>query len=297
MIEVQTLSVLMWVVLAAWAVTAAIILVEFQWRKRRGARAADLMERLTGSDSSGTDTLPELSRSEFQDLVSAGLPQTVEVAVAQELRAHEGDDRLLAIATGDESASPEKRIQALQILVSGRHPEMYSVMAEALRDSQEEVAAVALRLLRELDDEPAARTLVDALADGACSASRVAAALDLMTVERAGLLGVLLQHASPTVRFWGLQLAGRTNAAAWSEQIRTLVIDREPIVRRAAVEAIGRLGLPEDRPLLLARLFDPSPMVRVHAARAATAFADGNVADALVKLLSDREWKMPPSPI
>jgi hypothetical protein len=56
------------------------------------------------------------------------------------------------------------------------------------------------------------------------------------------------------------------------------------------VEAIGRLGSTEDRRLVLARFFDPSPMVRVHAARASVAFADVSVADALARLLSDREW-------
>jgi hypothetical protein len=62
-------------------------------------------------------------------------------------------------------------------------------------------------------------------------------------------------------------------------------------VRRAAVEALGRLGSIDDRALLLARFYDPAPMVRVHAARAAaTALIGGSAAEALVQLLSDREW-------
>jgi HEAT repeat protein len=290
MIPPHILSLAMWSVMTLWAATAVGVLLEFRRHRRKGARAADLMQQLTAGGSPTSDQLPDLTRSEFQDLVLKGLPHTVEVAIAQELRWRAGDEALLTLATGGTRAPLDERINALQVMASGLHPQRYRVLAAALRSEPAELAAVALRLLRELDDDEAARTLVDALAEGVYSASRVAAALERMTAERASLLGPLLLHSSTTMRFWGLRLAGRTGASRWIGDVRESLTDREPIVRRAAVEAIGRLGSVDDEAAVLARFLDSSPMVRVHAARASVAFGNGTVAEALVKLLTDRQW-------
>lgn len=289
MISPHVLVVLMWSVIATWALTVVIIVVEFQARKRRSARAEGLVQQLT-SGAVMPGAVRRLTRSEFQGLVHAGLPPQMEVALAEGLRSQHGDERLLALATGAARGSLDERIEALQVVVSGRHPHMYGALAGALRAQEGEIAAMGLRLLRSLDTGEAARVLVDALADGAYSGSRIAAALDLMTTDKRGLLLPLLQHESQTVRFWGLLLAGRTRASEWVSVVRTLVLDRSPMVRRAAVEALGRLGMADDRQHVVGRFMDPSAMVRVHAARAAAAFPDAAVADALVKLLSDREW-------
>jgi hypothetical protein len=136
---------------------------------------------------------------------------------------------------------------------------MYRVLAEALRSPETELATVALRLLRALNDEQSASVLVGALAANAHAPSRLAAALNRMTVSYSPLLGPLLQHESQTVRFWAVLLAGRTGASQWTWMIRMMLTAREPMVRRAAVEAIGRIGSSDDRRLVLARFFDPSP--------------------------------------
>ncbi len=290
MISNEVLTLVTWLVIAAWTGTVVVILAEFQSRKRHDARSAQLLDQLTASTLFAADSLPEVSRSEFQELVLAGLSESAQVALAQELRTHGGDAALLALVSGDKRGSIDERIEALQIIVSGRHPEMYTVLAAALRSSQPELASVALRLLRALNDQPSANVLIGALEDDAHAASRIAAALNRMTVDYGPLLGSLLQHESQTVRFWALVLVGRTRSTQWLWTIRKMLTAREPQVRRAAVEAIGRLGSPDDRRLVLARFFDPSPMVRVHAARASVAFADVSVADALARLLSDREW-------
>lgn len=290
MISNEVLTLVTWLVIAAWTGTVVVILAEFQSKKRHDARSAHLLDQLTASTLFAADSLPEVSRSEFQELVLAGLSESAQVALAQELRTHGGDAALLALVSGDKRGSIDERIEALQIIVSGRHPEMYTVLAAALRSSQPELASVALRLLRALNDQPSANVLIGALEDDAHAASRIAAALNRMTVDYGPLLGSLLQHESQTVRFWALVLVGRTRSTQWLWTIRKMLTAREPQVRRAAVEAIGRLGSPDDRRLVLARFFDPSPMVRVHAARASVAFADVSVADALARLLSDREW-------
>jgi HEAT repeat protein len=289
-ISTELLAIVMWLVIGAWLGTAVIIVVEFQSRTRQDARAADLLERLTASTLGDAESLPDVSPTEFQELVLAGLSDEAQVALATDLRTQGGDAVLLALVSGEKRASIDERIEALQILVSGRHPQMYTVLAAALRSPQPELATIALRLLRALNDEPSARLLIAALADDAHPASRVAAALNRMTVDYGALAGPLLLHESATVRFWALLLVGRIGASQWTSTVRNMLTAREPMVRRAAVEALGRLGSADDRHAIVECFFDPVPMVRVHAARASVAFADPTVADALTKLLGDREW-------
>jgi HEAT repeat protein len=286
----EVLTLVMWLVIALWLGTVAIIIVEFHARNRHDARSATLMEQLTASALMTAEALPDVSRSEFQELVLAGLPDSAQIALAQELRSQGGDEALVGLVTGAKRGSIDERIEALQIIVSGRHPDMYRILGEALHSSHAELANVALRLLRALNDQQAAHVLIDALGAGAGSASRIAAALNRLTVSYGAFLGPLLEHESPTVRFWAVLLVGRTGASQWATGVRRLITDREPMVRRAAVESLGRIGSSDDRRHVLGRFFDPSAMVRVHAARAAVAYADTAVADAVARLLSDREW-------
>jgi HEAT repeat protein len=290
-ISTEVLAIIMWVVIAAWLATAVIRAVEFHMRRRQEARSASLFDQLTTTSALlAAESLPEVSPTEFQELVLAGLPEGAQVALAQELRTQGGDETLLALVSGQKRGSIDERIEALQILVSGRHPDMYRVLADALRSPQPELANIALRLLRALNDQQSANMLVEALQAGTGSGSRIAAALNRMTTPYGAFLGPLLLDENPSVRFWGLLLVGRTGASQWIASVRRLTTDREPTVRRAAVEALGRIGSSDDKSYVIARLLDPVPMVRVHGARAAVPFADAAVASAVARLLGDREW-------
>jgi HEAT repeat protein len=289
MISPHHLTVVMWTVVAGWAATTVLMLLDFEIRSRRYARASGLVTRLTADRAAGR-TLPELTLSQFQALVHQGLPRRVETALAAQVRAHEGDALLLALANGSQRAPIDDRLQALQVLASSRHPEAHAALSAALRSSQPEVAAMALRLLRGLDDERAVEVLAAALAAGAASPSRIAAAIDRMTADRGPYLGPLLRHQSQTVRFWSLLLVGRAGASPWIGDVRRLTTDPSAQVRRAAIEALGRIANPADHGRVLACLADPVPMVRVHAARAAASFAGAMMSRGLARLLSDREW-------
>jgi len=132
--------------------------------------------------------------------------------------------------------------------------------------------------------------LVAVLRDEGYSRARVAAALDAMTVSRADLLEPLFHASDPIARFWAARLAARIGATQWADTIRVMATDPQPSVRRAALEALGVLGTPQDRALLLACFTDAVPFVRTHAARAVAAFGDADVATRLAGLLSDRQW-------
>jgi HEAT repeat protein len=111
-----------------------------------------------------------------------------------------------------------------------------------------------------------------------------------MSVARADLLRTLFDATEPDVLFWAAKLAGRLKALEWTSRVRQLALEREPLVRRAAVEALGSIGDITDRALLLYSMSDPLPFVRAHAARASVRFADADAVDALVGLLVDRHW-------
>jgi HEAT repeat protein len=232
----------------------------------------------------------QLSPSDFQDLVAAGLPRHVQAAVAREVGTREGAERLRRVAEGTEAASVWDRINALHVLAAGKGAGAYRALEASLRSGHPVLAATATRLLRELNDERAAGLLASALADGVFSRSRLASALERMTVNRADILPLLVRHKDAAVRAWGARLAGTLNARNAAPEVRALVSDNDAVVRRAAVEALGRIGDPSDRALLRGCFEDPSPMVRAHAARAAVSFGDPFTANALAGLLADREW-------
>src|SRR5436190_694446 len=152
------------------------------------------------------------------------------------------------------------------------------------------LGAASIRILAKIDTRQSAALLINALRDGVYSRSRIAAAIDMMSVARADLLKTLFDASEPEVLFWAAKLAGRLKALEWTSRVRQLGLDTEPLVRRAAVEALGPLGDVTDRALLVYSMSDPLPFVRAHAARASVRFANADVVDALVGLLVDRHW-------
>ena len=297
-LDADALDRILLVVAVGWAIVALVALVGRTRRVQQIQRVASFQRELDAFRGSPVEPRGEgfnrharrLTAADFQALQFRGLPKDLAPTVAQELRARAGDARLRRMAEGADASSIWTRIEALEILVSSGDEQRYALLDRALRSGSRSLATSAARLLTRLNDREAAVVLVTALRDGVFAPSRLASSFDRMLRPPADVLGLLLDGEQPAARFWGARLAGRLMAREWAPKVRTLADDADPIVRRAAAEALGVIGDASDRPRLIARFRDPAPMVRVHAARASAAFANEAVADALTELLADREW-------
>ncbi len=283
---------------AGWALVTVIAVVVRTRRVRQMRRVASVQRELEAYRESPTGPSAEFGRlarqltiTEFHELEFQNLPEELGATVAQALRARAGAERIRRLAAGEDNASVWTRIAALEVLVSSDlDDQMYALLDQSLRSGSRSLGTSAVRLLTRLNDRRAAVILVAALRDGVFAPSRLAAALDRMHNAPADALAPLLDGEQPAARFWGARLAGRLGAREWAARVRELASDADPLVRRAAVEALGIIGDSTDRELLLAHFADPAPMVRLHAARASAAFGNEAVADALTELLADREW-------
>jgi len=297
-LDADALDRILLAVAAGWAIVALVALVGRTRRVQQIRRVASFQRELHAFRGSPDGPRGEafsrharrLNAADFRELEFQGLPKDLAPAVAQTLRARAGEARVRRLAAGEDAASVWTRIAALEILVASGDAQMYPLLDRGLRSGSRSLATSAMRLLARLDDRPAAVILVTALRDGVFAPSRLASAFDRLVRPPADVLALLLDAEQPAARFWGARLAGRLGAREFAAKVRALAADANPIVRRAAVEALGVIGNPSDRPLLVAHFRDPVPMVRVHAARASAAFANEAVADALTELLADREW-------
>jgi HEAT repeat protein len=279
---------------ALWAAVAVFVLIDRARHDAHERRLDAARDDLARSNPSLEEHAQQVSRrigtADFQQLALEGLPHAVEIALARQVSLRAGGDRIRRQADGGDGVGMWKRIAALQVLASSGTSDAYPALDRALRSGSAPLAAAAIRMLTTLSGREAAVVLIKAVRDGAYSRARLAAAIDRLPALRADLLAPLFESIEPQARFWGVRLAGRFQAREWTPAIRRLANDGSPLVRRAVVEALSALGDAADRDLLLARLVDPVPFVRAHAARASATFTDQDTVMALVNLLSDQHW-------
>jgi hypothetical protein len=280
----------LYVVAFVWLKLMLWIAADRYGHERRIRRMAALKQRLHRSspgDASALRTIvSELTIAQLDAVILEGLPPAMEIAVATAM--HERSAELLRDARG--AGSVWQRISAVRILAAARSDRRYELLDKMLRSGTPVLGAASIRILAKIDTRQSADLLIKALRAGVYSRSRIAAAIDTMSVSRADLLETLFDGAEPEVLFWAVKLAGRLNAREWTSRVRQLAMEENPLVRRAAVEALGSLGDATDLTLLVRRMSDPLPFVRAHAARAGVRFADPETIDALVALLADRHW-------
>ena len=275
----------------AWFALGALIIIERAMHDRWLRKLERLRDRLIdSSDSSLAQTTADVSAAQFEQLVLEGLPRHVERATAQALLEGTRRNVVVQIASGRRPADVWARIRAAQVLASARTGIVYYILDGMLRTGDPRLAPAALRLFVQLDDRRSADLLIRALADGVYARSRVAAAFNALSVDRADALAPLFDSDEAIVRYWAARLALFLRAHLWIDRLRQLAGDRDHLVRRAAVEAIGALGTTADVGVIVDLFVDPVPIVRAHAVRAAAAFSTPPVMAAVRALLDDHAW-------
>jgi HEAT repeat protein len=140
-------------------------------------------------------------------------------------------------------------------------------------DEEREALCEALGRLAESREELASdvvRALAEALA-GASDAPRVVLARLLAEVARAEDVAIvrrLQKDVSPSVRRAAVQALGRLEPAGVSESLRLALADEVPSVRVAAAHALGNAATPDVIAHLRQLADDPDPQVRSAALRA-----------------------------
>jgi hypothetical protein len=115
--------------------------------------------------------------------------------------------------------------------------------------------------------------------------------LTLFPLPVAGLIVPLLTSTDPYDRYWGALLMRRyPDAPGLQRMLTVLTGDREPMVRRAAIETIGAIGFQGAAELVARLTGDLVPYVRPHAARALGRLGAVERAGVLLPLMGDREW-------
>jgi HEAT repeat protein len=202
-------------------------------------------------------------------------------------------DRRLRLASDRVRRRRWKRIEALRLIAEApthlRVAER-NALVEALADDNEDVRLGALAAVSARGDELAATLLVDALVDWSTGRARVATELERQPLEYiVPLLEKLLDDSRPDVRFWALQVIGRSRSSLPWTTISGLLQDPSPNVRAALAE-----GLPAvyRRPTIALRrlLADDEWFVRMHAARALGEKKVIRTAPAIAELLRDPSW-------
>lgn len=199
--------------------------------------------------------------------------------------------RRRARTRGDGALAVWRRAEEVRAFADRRDPAGVQALEDLLAGSDEEVAAAAVTMLGEVDDEQAVTVLVRALQTGACSPAWVAAQLERHPTPTDRLLRPLLRDARPTVRAWAARLlAASSRADSLEDDLAILCSDPDPDVRAAAVQSLGAVGGELAAECASTLLRDPVWYVRVQAARTLGQLQSTKDAAAVAALLSDTEW-------
>jgi cyclophilin family peptidyl-prolyl cis-trans isomerase len=109
----------------------------------------------------------------------------------------------------------------------------------------------------------------------------------IVRLEQQRILHVDEPAAAPAAPAADPAPAAPTFAPASSPDLRALVLDPDPVVRRRSAMAVGRIGMTEGVPLLLGRLADPEESVREMAAFGLGLLGSRDAVPPLIQLLGD----------
>ena len=200
--------------------------------------------------------------------------------------------RRLRFATDQRRRRRWSRIEALRLIAETPNPLVAErrALADALTDRNDDVRLGVLAAVSARGDELAAELLVMALVEWQTGRARVATELERQPDEHVlPLLEELLGDPRPDVKFWALQVMGRSRSSLSWSAITELLHDPSPNVRAALAEA---LPVMYRRPTIALRrlLADDEWFVRVHAARALGEAGVTRAAPAVAEMLRDPSW-------
>jgi len=132
--------------------------------------------------------------------------------------------------------------------------------------------------------------LLGALASPHLSASRVAVYVDQSPQDLGPALAALLSHVNPVVRQWAATLVARYPDEPVAGRLAELTRDADPRVRKAAIQALGRVGGDAAIEPAEALLTDPVSFVRAYAVRTLGDRGHVDQAHRVAALLADGDW-------
>ena len=213
-------------------------------------------------------------------------------ALAAHLQERWTADALIRDASAHRTAREKwRRSVALRILFQLDHPRAIELLERAVAGSDTAIAAVALSLLGQSRDPRAVDVMLHALRVRRHPASRIAVYLDRSPQQISDRLLALLDDHDPTLRFWAATLLGRyTEVDGLERALLPLANDRDPRVRKAVVESLGKVGESQAAATARRLLQDPVPYVRATAARTLGVLALPDLASDVALLLGDVDW-------
>jgi len=284
----------------SWAVLSAYIL-RVQHR-RYGTRAAlsstfKALEPLAGAPVAErlARVLPLLRGASRELVMSGAADRDVPTYVFDTLVALLAErwtlDSLVRDAAHHRSARDKwRRVTALRILGRLEHPGLVSLLGAALDDTDDDVSSCSLALLSRSRDPRAVDVLLGALASPHLSASRVAVYVDQSPQDLGPALAALLSHVNPVVRQWAATLVARYPDEPVAGRLAELTRDADPRVRKAAIQALGRVGGDAAIEPAEALLTDPVSFVRAYAVRTLGDRGHVDQAHRVAALLADGDW-------
>lgn len=184
-----------------------------------------------------------------------------------------------------------RRTASLNVVYNLNLPQTFELLGRAVKDPAPGVASVGLTLLGTSSDPRATALLIDALIQQRHPASRVAVHLEHSPLRPVAAYRELLTNADPVVRFWAATLlAGCPEVDGIGHDLAELSDDKDPRVRKAAVQSLSRIGGDVAREVALRLLRDAAPFVRAHAARALGELDSIEAAAPIAELLGDPDW-------
>ncbi len=262
--------------------------------KRRIGEVVALIDRAKGDPERSVEALrgkfsPGVLEQAVFHFVSSGRAAVV-APIAERL------GLLDALITRLRSApSWSERAGAASLLGNLGLPGGVSPLLGALRDRNEDVTVqeAAAEALGRVRDPRAIAVLLDELrTQDEFAQPRIASALVAFgSVAVAPIVEQLPKVEEPAVRAWLARVLGEIRDPEAVGAALELARDPSDHVRAAAVEALGRLGLPRAVPSLVERaLRDPTPFVRAQAAASLGQMGAESAVDALAAALDDPSY-------